>query len=298
VITKIMNAKNIQSIFFKNNQIKIGFIIVIVIFIISIFAPILSQYKPLEISGSSLLEPGRKHLFGTDDVGHDLYSQFLYGARSSLLVGIIVGLCATTIALLLGGLAGYRGGIIEHIVMRIVDIFLCIPRFPILIVMAHFLGASINNIIIFLILFSWPSGTRLVRSKVLSLKTSPVVESEILFGARRLYIFFRHILPDLIPLLIAIFVLDASHAVLAEAGLSFLGLGDPTTVSWGIMLHYAFIFPGLFLGKAWLWWVIPPGAGITALVLGFMFISNGLEKYFSPLAKKRSAIVELFINYA
>jgi ABC-type dipeptide/oligopeptide/nickel transport system permease subunit len=293
-----MNEKNFYRIFFKNNLIKIGFIVVIVIFIISIFAPILSRYKPLEISGSSLLQPDGKHPFGTDDVGHDLYSQFLYGARSSLRVGITVGLCATAIALLVGGLAGYRGGAVEQVVMRIVDIFLCIPRFPVLIVMAHFLGASINNIIMFLILFSWPAGTRLVRSRVLSLKASPVVESEILFGARGRYIFFRHVLPDLIPLLIVLFVLDASHAVLAEAGLSFLGLGDPATVSWGIMLHYAFIFPGLFLGRAWLWWVIPPGAGITALVLGFMFISSGLEKHFCPLTEKRSTIVELFLNYA
>jgi len=288
---------SVLNFLLKDARVLAGALLIFLILAMCVLAPILSDFEPLEISGSSLLEPNRKHPLGTDDVGHDLFSQLLFGARTSALVGISVGVTGVIIALLMGGFAGYRGGAGEQIVMRTVDVFLCVPRFPILVVMAAFLGSSLINVVLFLILFSWPVGTRLVRSKVLSLKNSPLIEAEILFGARGFYIFSRHILPELIPLLIVIFVLDASHAVLAEAGLSFLGLGDLLVVSWGTILHYAFIYPGIFLGQAWLWWALPPGAGISIFVLGLMLISSGLEHGFNPKMGKESKIVEDFSNY-
>lgn len=289
---------NVWNILLKDARVFAGAVLIFLILAMYVSAPALSDFKPLEISGSSLLEPNREHPLGTDDVGHDLFSQLLFGARTSVLVGTSVGIAGVIIALVIGGFAGYRGGAGEKIVMRIVDVFLCVPRFPILVVMAAFLGSSQTNVVLFLILFSWPVGARLIRSKVLSLKNSPLIEAEILFGARGLYIFSRHIIPDLIPLLIAIFVLDASHAVLAEAGLSFLGLGDPLVVSWGTILHYAFIFPGIFLGQAWLWWALPPGAGISIFVLGLTLISSALEGKFSPKMEKQSQTVEEYLNYA
>jgi len=262
---------------FYRVPIRAGIFLLGVILLLAIFAPFLAPFSPLEPAGKSLEPPSLTHPFGTDDVGHDLFSQFLYGARISLLVGISVGTAGALLSLLIGGFAGYMGKWVEQLIMRGVDIFLSLPRLPIMIILSAFLGSGLGKIILFLVLFSWPAGARLVRSLVISLKNSPLVEAERLFGARPHYIFFRHIFPDLVPLLVAIFVVDATHSILIEAGLSFLGLGDPSVVSWGTILHYAFIYPGIFLESAWLWWILPAGLGISFLVMGLMLISTALE---------------------
>ncbi len=284
----------ILSAIFQKTRIRVGIFLVGIIILLGLLAPFLAPYPPLEMAGESLKPPSWSHPFGTDDVGHDLFSQFLYGARISALVGVSVGLSGAILALLIGGLAGYAGRWIEQVIMRAVDVFLSLPRFPILIIFTAFLGTGLSKIILFLALFSWPVGSRLIRSMVISLKNAPLIESERLFGARGHYIFFRHIFPDLVPLVVAIFVLDACYAVLAEAGLSFLGLGDPSLVSWGNILHYAFVYPGIFLGTSWLWWILPPGLGIALFIMGLMLISTELEEKYQPKIKKESELIAGF----
>lgn len=224
-------------------------------------------------------------LMGTSDKGADLFSQFVWGSRVSLLVGILATLLAVVVGVVVGLVSGYFGGILDEVLMRIVDFILIIPGLPLLLALAAVLRPSFWNIIIVIAILGWAGTARLIRSQVLSERAKAYVEAARASGASDLYIIFRHILPNVTPLLFAQIATGVSGAILSEAGLSFLGLGDPYSISWGRMLQDAEL-SGAFARGAW-WAVIFPGLGIALLSVSFVFIGYALDQILNPRLKER-----------
>lgn len=225
--------------------------------------------------------PGKRWgLLGTDQRGRDVFRLFLLGIRVSLLVGIMATLIATATGLAVGLISGYAGGWLDSLLMRIVDILLSIPVLPILMVLAGIWGKGLWQIILILGLFAWMGTARTVRSLTLSLREASFVEGLRALGAPTWYILFRHLVPETLPLLLATVALGVPGAILAEAGLSFLGLSDPRIVSWGRMLHEAHGF-GAFTAGAW-WLILPPGIGIALICLIFLSLGRALEEMADP----------------
>ncbi|MDR1623178.1 MAG: ABC transporter permease [Synergistaceae bacterium] len=226
------------------------------------------------------IEGGRWGWLGTDQRGRDVATLFLRGIRISLIVGISSTLIAMLLGLSLGLLSGYAGGVTDALIMRTVDVLLSIPTLPILMVIAGIWGKGLWNLVLILSIFSWMGTARTVRAMTLSLRDAPWVDGLRALGAKRNYILFRHLVPEALPLLLANVALGVPGAILAEAGLSFLGLSDPRLPSWGRMLHEAHIF-GAFTNGAW-WTILPPGLGISLICLIFMDIGRKLEERADP----------------
>lgn len=223
---------------------------------------------------------GREGLLGTDQRGRDVLTLLIFGIRTSLIVGISATLIASLLGLGLGLATGYIGGLFDAFVMRIVDVLLSIPTLPIMMVLAGLWGKGLWQLVLILSIFSWMGTARSVRALVLTVRESPWVEGLKVLGAKRGYILRRHLVPEAAPILLANVALGVPGAILAEAGLAFLGLSDPRLISWGRMLHEAHSF-GAFTEGAW-WLLIPPGLGIVVLCLIFMDIGRYLEEKIDP----------------
>jgi len=223
--------------------------------------------------------PSFEHLLGTDSYGQDVLSQLIYGTRTSFLVGILAGGLATIFGVTVGLLAGYKGGWLGELLMRFVDLFNIIPAIVLLIILASFLPTvSVGATILIIGMISWLGMARVIRSQAMSERGGGYVEAARMVGMSDMEIMFREIMPNLVPIILANLVLLATGAVLAEAGLTFLGLGDPLSVSWGQILSLANANNAIMYG-AW-WWIVPPGLAIAFLCFGFILIGNGiLEKY-------------------
>jgi len=259
---------------------SVGLAILILFGALAALAPYLSPYNPEEMY-TPMLPPSRLHLLGTNDIGQDILSELLYGARFSLLIGFLSAALSTAIGLSLGLISGYWDGL-GFAIMRVVDLFLAIPRFPLIILMAAFLRPGLKTLLLFFILFGWPRTTRLVRSQILSERERGYVDAARLVGASELRILARHLLPSSIPIALVRFIMEFQHVILAESGLSFLGLGDPTVKSWGAILHYAFEYPTIFISDVWVRWMVPPGACITLVVLALTLLGFSLEEWANP----------------
>lgn len=234
-------------------------------------------------SGGSLeikVPGGKWGILGTDQRGRDVLSLFIEGVRVSLLVGIAATLLACALGLSVGLASGYLGGTADSFIMRGVDVLLSIPVLPILMVIVGIWGKGLWQLILILGLFSWMGTARTVRSITLSLRESCYVENLRSIGASPFYILYRHMLPEALPVLLATISLGVPGAILAEAGLSFLGLSDPRVVSWGRMLHEAHGF-GAFTAGAW-WLILPPGLGISVICLVFLDMGRSLEEIADP----------------
>ncbi|MFX1482927.1 MAG: ABC transporter permease [Promethearchaeota archaeon] len=224
-------------------------------------------------------------LLGTTNWGSDAWSQLIYGSRISLIIGILATALATAVGVIVGLVAGYFGGRVDEVLMRVVDFLLVIPGLPLLMVLAAFLGANIQNIIIVIAILGWTGTSRLIRSQVLAEKNKAYVESARAIGASDTYIMFRHILPNVTPILFANITLGVVGAILSEAGLSFLGLTNPQDPSWGRMLADA-RSGGAFTVGAW-WVVLFPGLMITLLSLSFTFVGHTLDQVLNPRLRER-----------
>lgn len=257
---------------------KIAILFMILLIFMAIFSPYICSHPYNLPSGSPFEPPNGVHWFGTDDLGMDLFSQICYGARISLLVGISAALIAGIGGGILGILAGYYGGIIDKIIMRIVDIMIVLPDLPMMIILGVFFGPSIKNIIFVLAFFSWTGPARIVRSKVLSMKKENYILVAESYGAGFGYLLFKHFIPEILPILMVTIIKLTSKAIVAEAGLAFLGLGDPTSKSWGLILNHAINFRGIYFTDFWKWWVMAPLIAIIFLVLSIAIISRDLEK--------------------
>ncbi|MCV0402968.1 MAG: dipeptide/oligopeptide/nickel ABC transporter permease/ATP-binding protein [Chloroflexi bacterium] len=266
----------------------IGAVMLLIAVLVAIAAPILAPYDPYANVRVNILDiyqaPSGEHLLGTDDGGKDVLSSLIYGARVSL----IVGFAAAAIALLIGGLvgivAGYRGGWVGSLLMRITDFFLVIPDLALQIVLVAIIGPSLGTIILVIGALGWTTTARLVRSQALTVRERKYVMRARAIGAGDAHILRRHILPAVLPLMLANMVLVISLAILSESTLAFLGLGDPTVISWGQMLNFAF-GRGAVSAGAW-WALLPPGFAIVWVVLGTTLLGTALEDALNPRLKR------------
>lgn len=287
----LVDIKRLSGVWalFKTKKLGIiGLSIVLVFVFMAIFANYLSSYsiKVTEGDLSAILQPpSAKHIFGTDEVGRDIYTLVLYGARISLLIGFLSSLLSSTIGTLIGMLSGYQGKILDIVLMRATEQVMVLPGLALMIVLAAILGPSLWNIILVIGIVGWTGTARIVRSQVLSLKERTFVEASRGFGSSSLRVIFSHILPNTLPVVLCQTILGVQSAILTEAGLSFLGLGDPLNISWGMILHDAFTGGALSRGS-W-WYIFSPGIFITLTVLGFTFVGNALDEIINPRLKSR-----------
>ncbi len=268
----------------RNRLGLIGAAMLAVAIVIAVLAEAIAPYDPyasIQVSiGDIYAPPSPDHWLGTDDGGKDVLSAFLFGSRVSLIVGFAASLISLVIGGLVGLVAGYYGGRLGNILMRLTDVFLVIPDLPLMIVTVAILGPSLWNIILVIGLLGWTGTARLVRAQALSIKERQFVVRARAIGASDLHILRRHIFPLVLPLMLANTVLVISLSILSESTLSFLGLGDPTTLSWGGMLNFAFT-RGAISARAW-WPLIAPGLGIVWVVLACTLVGNTLEEVFNP----------------
>lgn len=260
---------------------KLSIIFILMIIFIGIFAPYISPYPHNAPSGMSLEPPNKNHLLGTDDLGIDLFSQIFYGARISLIIGFTTSILAGLGGAILGVISGYYGGVIDKIIMRLADMIIAIPNLPMMILLGAFFGPSIKNIVLVLVLFSWTTPARTIRSKVVSIKEEPYIIMAKSYGASFPHLFKTHFLPEIMPILAITIIKTTSKAIVAEAGLSFLGLGDPTSKSWGLILNHGINFKGIYFTNYWKWWVMAPLLATMMLILSIAYISKDLEKIFN-----------------
>jgi len=261
-----------------------GLIMTVLVTFMAVFAPVLAPYNPYEVVRVTIDDiyapPSLEHPLGTDDAGKDVLSSFMYGARVSLTVGLFASLISIAIGGLIGISAGFFGGRTENVLMRFTDIMLVIPEFPLIILLVALTEPSLWNIILVIGLLGWTGSARLVRSQTLSVKQRKYVQRARAIGAGHPHIIRHHIFPMVLPLMVVNTVLVISLAILNESALGFLGLSDPTKISWGQMLNFAFT-RGAMSARAW-WALVTPGLGIVWLVLAFTLLGQGLEQVFNP----------------
>ncbi len=276
---------------------RVGLIVVTLLVVCAIFAPLIAPYDPYDVTQRAAkgLSPSWSHLLGTTiTTGQDIFSMLIYGTRVSLIVGLVTGISIAFLGAIMGVIAGYVGGAADTAIMRTVDVMLVIPTLPLTIVLTNLFGKSYLMIIFIFVLFGWTGLARVIRSLVLVLKNANYVRAAELAGASRGHIMFRHILPGVSHLLIMNTALTCAGVMIAEAGLSFLGLGDPTAISWGKMLAEAQGGGALLFGH-W-WWIIAPGIGIFLAVFSFMRIGLVMEEILNPRMKQSSSIYKIFKN--
>ncbi|MFN2111793.1 MAG: ABC transporter permease, partial [Anaerolineales bacterium] len=253
----------------------IGLVMLLLIILVAVFAPWLAPYDPyqsLAASGADVMAaPGPGHILGQDEVGRDVFSSVVYGTRVSLLVGFSASLITLTLGCVIGLSSGYMGGRLDVILMRITDGVLVIPTLPLMLVIIAVAGRGLIYIILVIGFLSWPYTARIVRSQVLSVKERQYILRARSIGVSHLGIVLVHILPQVLPVIFASATLDISYAILSEASLSFLGLGDPTLISWGSMLNRAFLRGAVSTG-AW-WYLVPPGFLLAWVTMGLNLVS-------------------------
>ncbi len=310
---------------------QIGLALLLLVVLTAIFAPLLATHDPLAQTVNSFQSPCWDHPLGTNHTGQDIGSQLVYGARTSLLVGLLVAILATVLAALIGTSAALIGGVYDRVVMRLVDAFIVMPIIILLILLSVYVDPNLGSgavigieiligiviigmlfymvrslgwigllivgpvivliilsrdllpgtggLIIILSLLCWQGGARTLRAQALSLKEKSHIAAAHGFGAGTWYIMRRHIIPDLGPLLVADFVFSVRRAVFLQAGLAFLGIGDPNVVSWGSMISDAREW--IFL-DAWRWWLIPAGVALSMTIVAITLIGSALESALDP----------------
>ena len=274
---------------FKANKSALaGLVFVGVVVVMAVFSPIIARYPPNDISGfyegETRAPPSLKHFFGTDRVAHDVFSQVVWGAGNALYVGFGAALIAMSLAIVVGLVSGFYGGIVDNILMRITEIFLVIPFLLILLVFLQVINTIVPSgvgglsiVTIMIGLFSWSANARIIRGEVLRVKNYEYIEAAKSLGASKTRIIFRHILPNVLHIIIVLTTLQIATAILVEAAVSFLGFGDPNAITWGQQLQRA----NEAVKEAW-WEGIFPGFFITLLVFGFSLLGNGLRDALDP----------------
>jgi peptide/nickel transport system permease protein len=267
----------------------VGLAILVAAVAMALAAPLLADADGLRAVNTTdnpaWASPSEFGPLGTDNFGRSVMTQFIWGARISLLVGLAATVLAVVIGSVVGIAAGFFGGRVGGVLMRITEWFLVIPFLPLAIVLAAILGPSVENIILVIGITTWPQPARLIRAQVLTLRERDYVERSRALGASNWHLMTRHILPNVSPLILANTTLTVPIVILTEATLSFLGLGDPANPSWGKMLDSAFEFGAVTL-EAW-WYFVPPGLGILLVALAFTLCGTALEEILDPRLRDR-----------
>ncbi|WP_417211571.1 ABC transporter permease [Antarctobacter sp.] len=251
---------------------RVGAVILVTIILLVVLAPLIATQDPMAITKATLVPPGAGGVFGTDDLGRDVFARVLYGGRVSLLVGLFAALIAVGMGLVIGVVGGFSGGMIDEALMRFTEVFQIVPRLLVAIVVVSMVGGSIGNVIFVIGILSWPPTARLVRAQTLVLRNEDFMSAAIMSGASYVRLIRKQILGNILPILLVSGAMQVAVAVLAEASLSFLGLGDPSYPSWGQMLYHS---QG-FLRQAW-WMSLFPGCALALAIVGLNLVSDGFS---------------------
>jgi peptide/nickel transport system permease protein len=282
--TYVRALKGFWKVYRSNRMGMIGLAILAAFILAAVFARYIAPYDPTEVFvGQGLLPPTSQHLFGTNEAGQDLFSQVIYGTQASLIVGFAASLIAATVGTLVGVFAGYFSGLVREFLMRLTDFFIVIPSLVLMIVLASVLGAGLTSIILAIGLVGWTGTARVVMSQTLSVRERAFIEASKAAGAGDFYTLGSHVLPNVMPVVFANTVLTVANSILYESVLTFLGLGNPTQVTWGQILQFAFVSGAIT--TAW-WYVIPPGLSIMLVVLAFSLTGYSLDEIFNPRVRK------------
>jgi peptide/nickel transport system permease protein len=284
------SAREQARIFVQSKMAVAGLAIIVFYIIMALAAPHVVPYQPYERiyaadgTWAKLQPPTAAHPLGTTEAAHDVLSQLLLGARIAMFVGLLGAFMVAVIGTTMGVIAGYYGGWVDELVMRLVDILYGLPFIPFVIVLVTVLGASVWNIILGISLLYWLSTARVIRSEVLTVRERPYVEAAEAAGASDFRIMTVHILPNVIPLAALYAAIAVGYSIVAQASIAFLGFGDPSIPSWGVMLQRAFVTQAF--GTAW-WWVFPPGLSITLVVTGAYLVGRGYEEVVNPQLQEK-----------
>lgn len=279
-----MTIDGFWPLFLRNRMAVLGAVMLLVVVVMAVLAPWLAPFDPnaaVRVTIDNIYAPpNATNWLGTDDAGKDVLSNVIYGARVSLLVGFFASFISLVIGGMVGLIAGFYGNRVDNLLMRITDILLVLPDLPLMIVLIALLGRGLEILILVIGILGWTGTARVVRAQTLSVRERKFVQRARAIGAGNFYIVRRHIFPLVFPLMVVNAVLVISAAILNESTLAFLGLGDPTRLSWGQMLNFAFRRGAMSAGA---WWVLaPPGFAIIWVVLGLTLLGNGLERIFNP----------------
>ena len=260
----------------------IGLTLLGLLVLVAVFAPLLAPYDPKAVTGPALEQPSARHWLGTDIPGRDIFSQLVFGARTSLIVAVLGASLALTGAILIGVLPALVGGKADTLSNRLVVFLLALPGLPLLVLIGALAGPSQLAIIIVIATAGIAPNARILRSQALTLREAGFITAARGFGGGPLYVLRRHFVPGLGPLILVGFVNWASTAIALEAALTFLGLGNPSGASWGLMLNRGLAQPSIYFSPMWTWWVLPAGFAITLAILSFAFVGIALEPVFNP----------------
>jgi peptide/nickel transport system permease protein len=280
-------ARLLVANFVRNTTGMIGLLIVFLVVTSSIFAVQISGYEPTLMDGSvASLPPSTSHLMGTDQLGQDVFSRVLYGGRNSVLIGVLASFLGNLFGTVLGAIAGYIGGKFDTILIRLSELVMTFPQLVLVLIFVTFLGQGVTNVIFIFAITGWMTTFRLVRSEFLSLREEAFVEADRSFGFSKKRIIFRHLLPNTMSPIVVAFTINTAIYIIAEAGLSFLGLGVPvTTPTWGNLLAAAQA-PVVVEQYWWLW--VFPALAIIVFVTGINFIGDGLRDVLDPRTRSGS----------
>jgi len=247
----------------------IGLVILALFLFVAVFAEHLMPYS-MDVLGMPLQRPSGAHLLGTNDIGQDIFSELILGTRVALTIGLVSAVCVIALGTIIGLASGYCGPRVERVLKQLTAVCMAIPRLPLVIVLVAFMRPNMWNIVIALAVTAWPETARIIHAKVTELKSQPFIKVEEALGQRKIVIMFRHLLPNMLDIVLMRATLAVSAAMLTEASLSFLGLGLYNQKSWGAILYYAFQKNGVIAGYTW--WFVPPIICISLCIFSFILI--------------------------
>jgi peptide/nickel transport system permease protein len=272
-----MRLRNLLKVINDNKQLKVGCSMLALLLITALFAPVIAPHNPNVLSDDMVMGPSMKYLLGTDGLGRDIFSMILYGARTSLIVGFTAAMIAGIIGTLLGGFAGYFGGKMDAVIGEMINIFMMMPTFFLILIVVALFGSGLFNVMVVIGLTTWVGNAKLMRAQAMSLRERTFIKSAESIGESKIAILFKHIIPNGIFPIIANTTMGVSGAILCESSLAFLGLGDPNVISWGQIIQN---------GKSYLvdgWWIcVFSGLVIIFTVVTFYLIGDGLNRVLSP----------------
>lgn len=270
------------TILWRNKKARFGLFLLAAFILLALLAPVIAPYDPRDRSFAGGLPPSAEHWFGTTGKGHDVASQAIYGARTSLLIGLVAGAIATTISLLVGMTAGYLGGFVDEVLSFVTNLALVVPALPLMVTLAAYApgGGSEWMVIIVIAITGWAGAARLKRAQILTLRNREYIQAARMAGDGTFHVIFREIAPNMTSLIVVGFIGAVGGAIGAEAGLAFLGIGNPDTISWGTMLYWANTDGALLTGGFAR--LIVPGLLLALLTTALTFVNFGVDALSNP----------------
>jgi len=268
-----------------NRRAVAGALIFALFCLVALLAPVIVPYSPSDINFTPLLHPSASHLLGTTENGEDILSQLIWGARASLFVGLVSGVLISLVQLVMGVFAGYVGGVFDMVAVAVTNVFLVLPSIPLLIILAAYLqGGGLVMLIAVITITGWAWGAKVLRSQAIALRERPFVQAARVTGESRSHIVFAHVVPNMLGIMVSNFFGAALYAILAEAGLEFIGLGNINDITWGTMLYWAQQGSAILLG-AWVW-LLAPGFCVALLGTSLGLLNFAVDEIANPRLRR------------